>query len=518
VDNFCAAATACGLLRGMGIRTAQITSLALLLAIAGCDAGEVGQETAPSTASTASAGDDAVQTSASPPDTADRTTEAPTGDKTPSASPEPPVAAVEAWRVKTQPMSAPVAVGDVVLYYTRIADALQLAAVDASTGRTIWKAPVTVSSVVTGVGVSVEVVDGQVALLTPAEGASPRQAHLELRDPATGDVTTRSLAEEFATLPRACSSDPDLVCAQVYRGGPSTQVRLREDGSLEAAQDEGLPGWQGIGSLGMSRQTGQHIGRIVGGELLWDLYLGKVVRRGASTNSGWTFQDVLDEKLIVASVGTRDSWSGDTITVDLTHYSAFALDPENGELVWKVAGADLFCDIDVPDVDPEDEPLIACSYTSGTAKAGGGETLVEDLDLDLVRLDPATGRVLWELSLGDGVGLVDGWRPVLAPGAEGTAVLGSGPDAMVVDLQTGEQTRSPSGLVTWEEASDSVEVLTLGERRSVPRVGVLSPTVPDEDGAVTWPLAAHVGAEVESDGEKLRVVAQPRSITAYSAP
>ncbi|WP_281964629.1 PQQ-binding-like beta-propeller repeat protein [Serinicoccus marinus] len=489
----------------MGNRT-PLTAAALLTVVLAACTGSPGETDA--TTSTEPTRDDAASTSRAPDDPAATTTSGP-----PVAEP-----AEQQWQIVTQPMSAPVVEGSTVLYYAFVAEAMQLVAVGAADGEVRWRAPATMSSAVTGVGARVQVVDGQVVLLSPAEGGSSRLARLEVRDPESGDVVVRTDPQEFADLPERCAADEDRVCAQVYRGGPSVDVRLTDDGTLQDAPAEGLPGWQDIGSLGMARETGQHIGRVVHGELLWDLDLGEVIAQGASTNTGWTFQDVLDEEVIVASVGTRDAWSGDTVTIDVTDYAAFALDPADGTLVWKAESTDAFCDIAVPDREPADEPLLACQWKSGTVVAGDGVVEAEDLDVELVRLDPRSGETLWQLPLGDAEGQVDGWRPVVLPGTEGTAVVGTGEDALVVDLETGEASPAPQDLVTWDDGAGSVDVLTLGERRSVSRVGVVDPSTADGSDTVTWPLAGHVGAEVEVDGTELRVVSQDRSVTAYRSP
>lgn len=505
MDNFCAAATACGLLRGMGIRTAQITSLALLLAIAGCDAGEVGQETAPSTASTASAGDDAVQTSVSPPDTAARTTEAPTA---PSAQ--------VAWHEDLTPVSGPRLVDGVLVLYAVEDEQLLLVALDPESGTELWRKMSSASDITPARPLQVEVADGRVVHLQPglgADGESEAAALALARDPRSGesegpkDFTNRVHAQAPSRCP---GSSSDVCTSPLSPDGQLDFPQVLENGTgahdwAPGGDPRAMTFVERIGPMDLARGEHPRLGRLRAGGLLWSASTTDLVGPSASTNSGWEFVGWKKE-LLIGSVGLTHDFAQDDM--DLTGSAVFALDAETGERRWISRKSDLACNTSLYSAGGA---LTACRYDAGTTSFTDDGRVLRDTEVSVVRLDPETGKTRWSVPVMEGD--LDG---LLVPGVvdeQHVAVAGQ-----VIDTADGSSREQTGDDVVWYPSRSRIPLDRPGTDYSFVTGADTWRVSGDRDASaeeLAWPLPPGVGVELD-DGT--RVVAHDHGLTAFSAP
>lgn len=261
-----------------------------------------------------------------------------------------------------------------------------------------------------------------------------------------------------------------------------------------------------IGPLGLRRMTGQDIGRVQDGALVWSVRTDEIFAPGASTNTGWIFRAVIDDSLLVGSVGPVDDPSAGR-EIDLRDETVAALDAQTGERRWLSEATSLFCDVDLG---LEDDPLLACRYAAGVLRVDDGEWDYSDVEVSLVRLDPATGDTLWELALQSPQD--EAW-PEVSPLDEGHVIVAG----LTVDVEDGSTRPSTSSETAWEEDDTAVEV-------SIPRLGsmeiypsstwLLPHGMTLEEPGPRWPLPPGVGVEVDG----ARVVTVNGQLVRWDAP
>lgn len=432
---------------------------------------------------------------------------------TTTASPAPPMATL-AWRSDVEPLSGPVLVGGVLVLYTRDGEGLAITAVDPESGETVWSHPATPSRALAGVGIRVEPVgDDRVVHLEPlGEGTDGLvDSRVVVREAATGEVLVRSGDSSHYRLPSACDVPGGEIC--VHRRTADVRFPaqvIEDDGSLRDIEQIGEAfGYSDpLGPLGLHRMTGQDIGRVADGDLMWSLRTDDVFGPEASTNTGWIFRAVEEDALIVGSVGPVDDPSAGQ-EIDLRDYAVAALDAQTGERRWLSEATSLFCDVELG---LEDDPLLACRYAAGVLRIEDREWGYADVEVSLVRLDPATGETLWELPL---QGPQDEARPEVSPLDEGRVLVAG----LTVDVEDGSALPSTSSEAAWEEDDTTVEV-------SIPRLGGVQifpsstwllphgTTLEGPGQRPRWPLPPGVGVEV---GEA-RVVTVDGHLVRWDAP
>lgn len=454
------------------------------------------------------------------------TTAAPEELPTPQA-PEPVDLARVRWSSEVRPVSGPVVVDGIPVLYTVEGESLQVTALDPEDGTELWSRPATPSLALAGVGLHVTTVDGLVAHYAAAAPGAAEEgwAVPVLRDPRTGEaVMTGETPMPFTRLPGECDFDEEVLCAEVaVEGGGRIVAWITQDGQL--GQVPGREGWESVGPAGLHRRTGQVVGRFVDRELAWEVDLGEVVAPGASTNSGWHFQDHGD--VIVASVGTTDDPRG-LDAVDLTDYRLFALEADTGELRWAIDSASIFCDASLttvtaaedvedgsPDTEDEVDPVLACVFETGRYRLADtdAEVRAEGLEASLIRVDPETGEELWRAELTpDGPVGQEGTIATQTLDAHHVVVLGT-----VVDVRDGSARPVEPSDQVWTEslavtqiAVDGAEDEVRGNDRFPLPASVTLPAAPP-----AWPLPPHVGVEL-SDGSRL--VAHDDGVVLLSAP
>lgn len=474
-----------------------------------------------------------TSTSASPDDGAPGAPTHGAAEESPQAAPQNPPVADEPpradilWRNdQLVPVSGPALVEETLVLYTLNGRDLEITGVAPRNGQVLWSRPATPSVRPLGQGLVVHDVTGLVVHLAPADlpsgstGAAP--ADVILRDPATGEeVGSSDQALSHADLPEPCPHDEDQVCVTVPVEGDWSMQLLTPEGEFESAPSTGLPGWTGIGPLGLSRvaQDGTRIGRVVDGALLWEANTRDLFAPGHSTDTGWSFQAFADDSVLVGTVGIRLGDSPGDDPWDLTDYRTVGIDAETGERLWDAPSTSTFCDIDVTGA--EDDPLVACLWHSGLMGGADNGPTYRDLDVDLVRLDPTTGEHLWSVPLGatsDGSAAAP---PVVQPVSADEVAVTTADGVVVIDTGSGATRRASVTDTRWIEDSaplavdipdrsqGSDRIASWGRYRSEDGQG-------DASSTVGWPLPPTIG--VELDAGRTRVVADPGGLTAFAAP
>ncbi len=172
-----------------------------------------------------------------------------------------------------------------------------------------------------------------------------------------------------------------------------------------------------------------------------------------------------------------------------------AVAADTGDPVWGADATSTFCDVDVTG-EPED-PLLAYAWRSGEVETLQGDWTWSDVEMDLVRLDPAAGGVLWTVQAGEPEAGAEGWGPAI----------------WVLDDEH----------VVWQEEPARFDIVVPGSREFPAPDELIGPELyaprvaaGEAAGTVPWPLPHHVGAEIEHAGS--RVVADREGLTAYTAP
>lgn len=422
------------------------------------------------------------------------------------------------WVSEVEPIGGPVLVDDTLVAYTRDGAGLAITGVAPDTGEPVWSFPATPSQALAGVGLRVEPVgEDRVVHLEPVEGREGADSRVVVRAAATGEVVLeeRQDGSSHYRLPQECEDREGEVCvwmltisghhfyASVLDEDGSTSVLLQDDYARQYTTS--------IGALGLRRMTGQEIGRVKDGELLWTARTDEVFGGDSSTSTGWTFTSVADDALIVGTVGPVDD-PREIEDLDLRDYAVAALDAETGERIWRAEATSLFCDADLG---LADDPLLACRFGVGTLRVEGDRTSNEGVDLSLVRLDPRTGETLWEVHLTpDGPQDFDD-LPAPFPLDEGHVTL----MGLVVDVEDGTVRPLADDETAWaaDHGTQQLTVPALGEISVYPSGDwELPPRISLTDPASTpgWPLPPRVGTSVE-DG---RVITVDGQLVRFGAP
>lgn len=501
--------------RGTLLTTAAATTASLLLTACSGEAGDGDRPVAPS-----GAGSGPVETSAATgagattgsPDLAGVTTAAPPTDAPADSAPSTDAGVEQRAEVRwhaqgVRPVSGAVLVEETLVLYTLADDGgLAITGLDQEDGEPLWSHPATPSLTVRGVGLTVEAVDGRVVHLEPdVTSDGDGVARVVVRDPGTGEVTLRAqTVSTHSRLPGPCPGAEEQVCVwpRAIDGDPSGISLLLDDGWPGTfQQDVGATGYDDpIGPLGLFRATGQQIGRVVDGSLLWATSTADVVGPDASTNSGWHFQALADDELLVGTVGMADSFApGDRL--ELTDYALFALDAQTGERRWIVDATDIRCDAWLG-ADPD--PLLACRYRAGVVDTGTPQqdpVLLEGLEVELVRVDPETGETLWRAD-------VTAAGPVEHEGLLSSTALDEHHVRIldtVVDVRDGSaRPAADADRLAWADDSSSTEITVPGLRDGTVwgNGRVELPAGVDLSSAPpAWPLPPGVGVELD-DGSR----------------
>lgn len=502
-----------------------LTVLALLLTSCspapedGASATSSGQSATDSSAGVT--GSDSGGTTAAPPDV-DQATASPRESDSPRESVEVTTARAAAgvlWHQDLVPASAPVLLDDTLVLYTVGDRALRITGVDPQDGAVLWSNAATPSLRPRGQGLVVQSVEDHVVHLAPSTSAPDGlgAAQVIVRDPESGQEQHASTVPlSHADLPGACPHDATQVCATVNVDGSWQLQGLTPDDRFTdiPTSGAGVPGWVGIGPLGLARLAadGTHVGRVDGGELLWQIDTTEVFGSGQSTDTGWIFHDV-DGEVLAGTVGLALGSPEDGDIWDLTDYRSVGLDAATGTTLWEVLSVSTFCDTDLTSAD--DDPLLVCRWNAGTAEVSGDRLHYLDLDADLLRLEPHTGEVLWSVPLGATVDDGEPGSPRPQPISPEEVAVATSSGVIIINVQTGAHRAATEADAVWLEDTELVDVQDTGGDDQVLASGryVVHDGLGRATDHVTWPLPPQVGVDVD-DGA-IRIVPRPEGLTAY---
>src|SRR5262249_38380855 len=139
-------------------------------------------------------------------------------------------------RTDVKAVTQPAAVGGRLVVYAVRRGFLEVVALDARTGSTVWSAPATPSEIAPREPPSLAVIRGDVFSLGRHGGAL---AEVIARDVATGKIHWKSAVGAFATWPGAC---PDATTAVCLTGLLSTSAQRGAQLRFDAKTGKQLPG------------------------------------------------------------------------------------------------------------------------------------------------------------------------------------------------------------------------------------------------------------------------------------
>lgn len=329
--------------------------------------------------------------------------------------------ATPTWTVDASLVGPPAAADGVVLGYVKASSgALQITAWDATTGDELWSDNAATGAVTPGVVVTSRIIeDGEKHFATYLRPADDRGwQDLVLADLATGTEVALADNRVWATSrPSTCADDADVCFTgwkqSAYESGALSYRFASTGGDIVPDTDLVLPP--------SARLLGNHVystnsrppegtellGSTSGGRTLWERAYVDVFGAGTSSDGGWAWHEDDATKLLLGTGAVYDAATRDTaeFSIDATQKRTVALDPQSGETVWSIDGAD-FCDGDVREAELVDGKRTLCLYRAGstsivmTADGTGYESTSTDFDVDLIGVDVASGDIDWTLPLG----------------------------------------------------------------------------------------------------------------------
>jgi len=325
------------------------------------------------------------------------------------------------WSVDASLVGDPAAEDGVVLAYSKdAAGSLQIGAWDATTGAPLWSDTAVTGAVTIGVQASATIVsDGDkhyAAYLRPGDDEGWQD--MVLADLATGTVVPLTDNRVWATSrPSSCADGTDVCFTgwkqTAYDAGNRSYRFSTAGGEIAPDNDVQIPASARlIGSRVYSTNSRppegvELLGSSADGVTLWERPYQDVFGEGSSSDSGWAWVTEETTELLIGSGSVSDPAPAEATehTTDATQQSIVALDPDSGETVWTLDGAE-FCDSDVRADARADGKRTFCVFNSGTttivkkADGSGYDITRADFDVDLVGVDVASGEIDWTLPLG----------------------------------------------------------------------------------------------------------------------
>ena len=206
------------------------------------------------------------------------------------------------------PVTAPVAIGNVVVVYTADAGQLTLRAIDPASGATLWTHPATTAESTPGQEFSVTWLGNTVFYYVAVGDPTTGKAEISAVDATTGKpewTTTQGVT--YADMPSLCS-DKAALCDSAYAGDDQSQ-EIRTDlatgaqSLLSSSASRNL----GIGVWDAGDRAPEHIEHLdeVTGRTVWKDDVAQLFEQTVSSDNGWDFSSFGD--VYVGWLGTRFS-------------------------------------------------------------------------------------------------------------------------------------------------------------------------------------------------------------------
>lgn len=371
------------------------------------------------------------------------------------------------WSVPAALVGSPaVADGVVVSYVDGGIDRLEIVAWEVATGTELWRQPATLGSIApfhepTAVITSDTDTD-TVAFLQDDpddDGGWQRVIVAHLR---TGNhLDDGTLDVDATTLPWQCD-DSGGVCLrgraldQYEYGEQLLRVDLGSN-SLVSEAGPSLPsnarflGSNVYSTLDREPEGSELLGFASNGVTLWERPYTEVFGVGFSSDGGWWWLDDDDRAVLVGSGSPYDPATAEepVATIDLTAEEIVGLNPDSGETVWKVGGADRYCDAAEVADHLVDDVVPMCIFASGTLTIDRTDrdapTLqATDVDATLVGVEITTGKRAWSLPLGGDASVVGSFVSKFRSQTSVRPVRVDG-ELRLVDVLTGQTAGVPAG-------------------------------------------------------------------------
>ena len=376
--------------------------------------------------------------------------------------------ALDGWRrPDVKAVTQPAAVGNRLLVYAARRGLLEVVALDARTGSTVWSAPATPSGIAPGEPPVLSVVGGDVFYLGRQGGSL---AELVARDAATGHVRWKSAVGAFATWPGVC---PDATTAICLTGLLSTSGQRGAQLRFDASTGKQLPGAlisQRFGGRELAPglfDPGDRNPEVLiatsGGRVSWRRPLRAIFTLpGASTDWGWNFDRAGRLGLFVGSPGWKPLRLTSTRFVsDLSKAMTAGFRIGDGTVAWRSAGT-YMCNY-LPCPGGSEAGFISAGNAHGSnptvalriravgrisGSFNGLPVVSASTRATLEGFDPGSGRTKWRYDAGHAAGLITQRR--LPPRIDAnTIVLPRGKRLIALDLLHGRKRPIAASVAAW---------------------------------------------------------------------
>lgn len=363
------------------------------------------------------------------------------------------------WESSERLISDVAIAGDVALAYVSTGDGNEsLVARDLSTGSELWRDQTLPGIDGTGVAHRVATLEADgnwsVAYLQQS-GSDYRWAALAVVDARTGTALGTSSEDQWllSTRPTECG---ETYCLEGWMSGADENKAwqfdmkthlLTESSGAGTAHLEGGAFFIGTNVVAGADDDGlQTLSYRRDGEYVWTRDYTDVFGPGTSTRGGWAWvSEQEDIPLIGVGFGysDRDTSTPGPMQFELGRSRTVGLDSDSGATLWahdRAENCQTGGEMLVEGV------LVLCRYNSGAGSfdwtGDRGENLrYDDVDLDIIGVDPSDGTIRWEVSLGDEPANYDEDAPRLNSGTNPIVVKDG--QALMIDRQTGSTTRLP---------------------------------------------------------------------------
>ena len=366
-------------------------------------------------------------------------------------------------RADLRPVSQPAAVSGRFVLYVAAGGGLEVVGLDARSGRTLWSRSASSSANAPGQPPALVVSGSTVVYLRPVSG---EEAELAAVDAATGREVWRSRRADFTSWPSVCPDAADTVC--VTGAGAALRFGLQTGELLQAVAFAPTAAGREIGPglFDPAKRNPEMMEGAPGAVIAWHEPLGRVFTlRGASTDWGWNFDRYNRLGLFVGSPGWKPAKQiENTATIDLSHAMTAGFRIANGAPVWRNVGSTYVCgylpcpgginpSVSRP-MDRLKEPTTgirvrATGTLSGSLSASRPPLAAANAQATLEGFQLATGKTTWSFHVGHDVGLIQ--ETLLPPqtGLTSIALLAADGHYVELNLSTGVHHRMSQNTVGW---------------------------------------------------------------------